>query len=98
MSLLSGYNKHTKKDLYELSNLAYLNLGFTLFSLVYLMAYKVFSYNLYDFLQNNDPTEDDFTVLVENIPSIIFDKDHSTLDRLHINYEQFLRKSFEGKI
>jgi hypothetical protein len=50
MSLLSGYNKHTKKDLYELSNLAYLNLGFTLFSLVYLMAYKVFSYNLYDFL------------------------------------------------
>jgi hypothetical protein len=50
ISLLSGFNKHTNQDLFALSNLAYLNLGFTILSLLYLMAYKIFSYKLYDFL------------------------------------------------
>lgn len=95
---MSGFNKHTTEDLFALQNLAYLNLAFTIFSLVYLLAYRLYSYKLYDFLENNDVTEDDFTLLVENVPPIIFNKEYSTIDKCHINYEYFLRKTFEEKI
>jgi len=44
--------------------LAYLNLIFTILSLLYVLAYKIYSYKLYDFLENHDVSEDDFTLLV----------------------------------
>ena len=76
MSILSGFNKHTSADQYALKQIAILNLAFTFVGIVFFLVYQAFSYNLYFFLENNDVTQDDFTILVENIPSIIYDEEH----------------------
>jgi hypothetical protein len=73
IDILSGYNKHAKEDRHAMNTLAILSLIFVVISIAYLIWYQLDSYKLYYFLENNDLSQDDFTVLVENIPSIIFD-------------------------
>ena len=53
--------------------LASLNLMFCIIAIFYFVSYQIHCYKLYYFLEHKDIGQDDFTILVENIPSIIYD-------------------------
>lgn len=86
IDVLSGYNKHAKEDREAMNILAILSLVFVGVAILYLVWYQLDSYKLYYFLENNDLSQDDFTILIENIPSVIHDSEHRTMEQNSFHY------------
>ena len=93
IDILSGYNKHAKEDREAMNTLAVLSLLFVVVAIAYLIWYQLDSYKLYYFLENNDVSQDDFTVLIENIPSLIYDSQHRTMEQNSFNYREFIKEA-----
>lgn len=61
---LANLSKHAKTTLQTSTVLAYLSLTFVVLSIAYFIWYEHYAYNLYYYLENNQVTQDDFTVLI----------------------------------
>jgi hypothetical protein len=70
---------------------------FCIIAIFYFVYFKTYCYKLYYFLEHNDVSQDDFTILVENIPSIITD-DHKSMEDISYNYKKALKDKCEEKI
>lgn len=77
---LSGYNLKSPEDESQLNMLDILNLVLTVVSIVYFILYRKASYKLQEWLDYNDVTQDDFSVLIENIPKVLYSKGDSKQD------------------
>jgi len=66
--------------------------------ILYFVYFQIYCYKLYYFLEHKDISQDDFTVLVENIPSIIYDEDRKSVDDISYNYKKLLKDRLEEKI
>jgi phage portal protein BeeE len=80
-----------------LVDLAVLNLLFCILSILYIGWYQKFSYKLYYLIEQKDVSQDDFTILVENIPHIIFDSERKQVAQNSFNYSSLIRERTESK-
>jgi hypothetical protein len=71
---ISGYNLKTAADQKYLNFLDILNLVLTIFSIVFFNVYRKVFFKLQNWLDYNDISQEDFSVLVEDIPILLEDK------------------------
>jgi len=78
-----------------------LNLITIVGSIIFFVRYRQIQYEIYDNIDKSHQTQDDFTVLIENIPIMDF-KEGSTLlmdkKKIEFDYEQELKSIVEEKI
>jgi hypothetical protein len=78
-----------------------LNLITIIGSIIFFVRYRQIQYEIYDNIDKSHQTQDDFTVLIENIPIMDF-KEGSTLlmdkKKIEFDYEQELKSIVEVKI
>jgi hypothetical protein len=53
----------------------FLNIGVTLLSIVYFYLCRKYLVKINDLLEQSNITQDDFSILIENIPIFIYEKD-----------------------
>ena len=75
--------------------LSILNLIFIVVAIIFFIWYSRYSYKIYYFLEQNDVTQDDYSVLIEGIPLIIFDEETSTVENANFNYRKLIKKTVE---
>jgi uncharacterized protein YegP (UPF0339 family) len=71
---LSGYNLKSAADQAYLNIVDILALAFTLFSVIFFIVFRKRMSKVRDWLDFSTISQDDFTVLVEDIPKFIFDE------------------------
>ena len=69
----------------------------TLVTIVYFILYRKAAYKLQNWLDYNDVSQDDFAILVENVPHFLYEKEAKKQDMTY-KLELFIKKSIEGKI
>jgi hypothetical protein len=94
---VSGYNLNSSVDQMTLNIVDILGLAFTVFSIIYFIFFRRELFRIRDWLDFNEVSQDDFTLLVEDIPAFIFDED-TTKDSLEFEYKAELEERFEEKI
>lgn len=72
---ISGFNLKDHEDQNVLNLLDILSLVFTVISIVFFVIFRKHQYKLRDWLDFNEISQDDFTVLIENVPRFIYDPD-----------------------
>ena len=71
----SGFNLKSAADQDKLNIIDLLNLAFTILSIAVFLIFRKQVFKVRDWLDFNEITQDDYTVLIENIPKFIFDDD-----------------------
>ena len=71
---ISGYNLKAIADQHFLNIMDILTLVFVVFSIIYFMIFRKSFNKIRDWLDFNIVSQDDFTILVEGIPNIIYDE------------------------
>lgn len=71
--MVSGYNLKHPANQSDLNGIDILNLVLTVLSIVYFLFYRKLAYRLQSWLDYNDVTQDDFSLLIENIPSFLYE-------------------------
>lgn len=69
----SGYNLKSAKDQDVLNIIDILSLSFTVLSIVFFLIFRKQQYQLRDWLDFNEISQDDFTVLIEDVPKFIYE-------------------------
>ena len=92
--MISTYNKFQdshKKATLKIANI--LGLVVVVGSIIFFLVYRKIQYNLYDQIDHEFQTQDDYTLFVENIPILDFKESLSTEDGNYIefDYEQALK-------
>ena len=90
---ISGYNLKNSADSGYLNIIDILNLVLTIVSMVYFSIYRRITYKLQNWLDYNDISQEDYSVLVENIPVLSHD-----LSGADCKIEMELKQKIEYKI
>jgi hypothetical protein len=69
---ISGYNLKSVKDQSYLNVIDILSLGFTLISICYFIAARKVLYQYENYFKMQNFADDDYSILVENIPPFFF--------------------------
>jgi len=93
----SGYNLKSVKDQNYLNVIDVLNLVFTFVSIGYFLGMRKILYQFENYSKMDNFADDDYTILVENIPPFFFD-DKTTIDQANYSYRKSIEKEFEQKI
>jgi hypothetical protein len=96
-SLVSGYNLKHPANQSDLNGIDILNLVLTVISIVYFLFYRKLAYRLQIWLDYNDVTQDDFSILIENIPSFLY-QTGAKKEEISYDYEFVLKNLIEEKI
>lgn len=72
---LSGYNLNSAANQAAINTIDVLALAFTLLSIIFFLIFRKQLGKIRDWLDFSVVTQDDFAVLVEDIPKFIFDED-----------------------
>lgn len=91
---LSGYNLKGKSDTHVLD---LLNFAFTLISIAYFIRFKNFQEEQRIDARHESVNEEDFSVILENIPAIIYSR-YDEINDTTCNYELWLKRILEKKI
>lgn len=97
-SVLATANKRMAVDqdyffLYDI-----LALVFTIFSIGFFIYGRIKLKELYQWEENEDITEDDYTILIEDIPHISFDRKDALVKDINLEYENIIKKLVSKKI
>ena len=97
-SVLSTANKDTLADqdyffLYDI-----LAFAFTVFSIFFFLYGRIKFLELHELLENWEITEDDYTILIEDIPHIPFEKNDTLVKDLNLEYKDYLSKIVSRKV
>ena len=97
-SVLSTANKNTIADqdyffLYDI-----LAFAFTVFSIFFFLYGRIKLLELHELLENWEITEDDYTILIEEIPHIPFEKNDTLVKDLNLEYKDYLSKIVSRKV
>lgn len=93
----SGYNlkgNHHFKEAHVLDNL---NFIFTIISIVYFIFFKRFMEDQKNYSRAENVNEDDFSILIENIPAIVYNK-YDEVSDASCDHELELQRSLEREI
>ena len=93
-SYLSAYNKHTTQDQRSVDIVDYLNIGLTLASIVFFFCCRKYQYKVDDLLEHSNVSQDDFSILIENIPVFVYEEEW-TVDDVKYEYEKFIKDCLE---
>ena len=91
-------NKNTPLNQQLFFTLDILNLLFTLVSIVFFFYGRVKLKQLYELLEGWDVTEDDYTLLIEDIPLIPYDANDDLVSYVTSDYKDFLKYHIEGRV
>ena len=94
---LSGYNLKSASDQSILSIVDILALAFTIFSVVFFVIFRKRMAKVRDWLDFSTISQDDYTVLVEDIPKFLFDEG-TTKSNIEFEYKVELEEVFEARI
>ena len=83
---ISGYNLKSAQDQDALNIIDILSLAFTLISIVFFLIYRKKQFRLRDWLDFNEVSQDDFSVLIEYVPRFIYEED-TTKEEIDYYYE-----------
>lgn len=72
----SGYNLKATQNQTLLNYLDLAALAFTILSIVFFLIFRKKLAKMQDWLDFNETTEDDFTVLIEDIPAFLYDEEY----------------------
>lgn len=75
-----------------------MSLIMTIVSILFCFYGRIKLYELYWFLEKGDTTEDDYTILIENIPPIPFLGNDSLVKDVNQEYRYFIKKLVSNKI
>ncbi len=84
-SYLSGYNKHTHQDAGLVNIVDYLNIAVTIGSIIFFYFCRKHQYRVNCILDHRDISQDDFSILVEQVPLFIYD-DETTNQNVKFEY------------
>lgn len=85
------------QDQDELEIVDILSLAFTVLSIIFFLVFRKKQYELRDWLDYNEISQDDFTVLIEDVPKFIYEEDTAKED-IDYYYELELKTRFEEKL
>ena len=91
-------NKNTPVNQQLFFTLDILNLLFTLISIVFFFYGRVKLKQLYELLEGWDVTEDDYTLLIEDIPLIPYDANDDRVADVTSDYKDFLTYHIENRV
>ena len=69
---ISGYNLNHLEDTQALNILDYCSLGLTIISIIYFIWYRKKQARMINWLDRNDKSQQDFSLLIEDIPLFIY--------------------------
>jgi hypothetical protein len=95
---LSTPNKNTPEDSHFFLTGDILNLLFTFVCLFFFIYGRIKLFQLYSMLESWDITEDDYTILVEDIPRIPYEGSDARIKDVNKEYQAFIRRQIERKI
>lgn len=81
------------QDQDELEIVDILSLAFTVLSIIFFLVFRKKQYELRDWLDYNEISQDDFTVLIEDVPKFIYEED-TTKEDIDYYYELELKTRF----
>lgn len=95
--MISTYNKYKdspKQSLFKIENI--LCLIVVVLSIVYFIIYRKIQYNIYEAIDAEHQTQDDYTLFVENIPVLDYkdDMENNEIEMMEFNYEAKLKNIF----
>lgn len=91
-------NKNTFHDQHYFITLDYLNFVLTIVSIIFCLYGRAKLYVLYNQLETWDVTQDDYSVLIEDIPIIPFIRRDARVKDVNKQYQTFIKKIIESKI
>lgn len=94
---MSGYNLKAAADQHFINIIDILALVFVLMSIVFFLIFRKKLNQIRDWLDFNIVSQDDFAILVEDIPTFIYD-DTTTKDEIQFDMKVELEYVFEQKI
>lgn len=96
-SYFSSYNKHTPADEHLMNIVDYLNVAVTIVSIIYFYFCRKYLSRINDVLEQSNVSQDDFSLLVEDIPIFVYEEETTTQD-VKFEYENFIKDKIEIKI
>ena len=88
---ISGYNLNTLQDQKALDYLDYFNLGLTILSIIYFYFNRKHQASLMNWLDRSDISQKDFSILVEDIPLLIYENKDTSIEQINYNHEDILK-------
>jgi len=98
VSVFSTYNNATAEGQPYLEFLDIISLVVTFISILFCLYGRVKLYELYWFLEKGDITEDDYTILIEDIPPIPYIGNDTLIKDVNQEYRDFIKKLVTDKI
>lgn len=92
-TLTSAYNKINREDMIDVLDI--LNLITIVLSIIFFLIYRKRQYEIYDSIDTNQQTQDDYSILIENIPILDLPAD---AEEITIDYRKKLKEILEDKI
>lgn len=96
-TIMSGYNFKHPANSGDLNVLDILNLVLTVVSMVFFLIYRKLAYKLQSWLDYKDVSQDDFTILIENVPAFVYESGDKKKD-ISYDHEYILKNAVESKI
>ena len=84
LTTYSGYNLKSAANQSDLDIISYLAFAFVIFSIVFFLIARKQVNKLRDWLDFNEVSQDDFTVLMEDIPKFLYDEATDTISKEEI--------------
>eukprot|EP00178_Gracilaria_changii_P008793 TRINITY_DN26328_c0_g2_i1.p1 TRINITY_DN26328_c0_g2~~TRINITY_DN26328_c0_g2_i1.p1 ORF type:complete len:175 (+),score=10.79 TRINITY_DN26328_c0_g2_i1:376-900(+) len=94
---ISGYNLKGAASQQFIDIIDILALAFTIISIIFFIVFRKRMAKIRDWLDFNTISQDDYTILVEDIPKYIFEEG-MTKDEIDFDYKMWLEYIFEEKV
>ena len=98
VSVLSTYNNMVADSEILFERIDLLSLIVTVVTIIFFIYGRIKLRQLYWLLQRSDVTEDDFSILIEDIPPIPFMGNDTLIKDVNQEYKQFIKKIVKSKI
>jgi hypothetical protein len=90
--IMSGYNFNSAADQPSLDIISILGLAITVVSIIYFIWYKSKQYKMMSWLDRNNKSQDDFSILIENVPMFIYKDGITTTKNVNYDYESMIKE------
>jgi hypothetical protein len=95
---ISGYNLNSPTNQERLKTVDILGLVYVLLAMCYFIVFRKILHNFRKYARGKDFIDNNFTILVEHVPSFFYEPGKTRMEDVNYNYKKLLQQRFEREI